>query len=87
MCRGGVGWDVAILDVREWTDWRDELQKLDGLTVEHFLKPPDFGSYLLFELYGFSDSSEIAYTSLSYARHTNAAGTVHCAFLFGSGNL
>ena len=85
----GKGWDEPLetSTQKQWTEWLDDLPKLDQFAVDRCLVPDDFGNVRECRLHHFSDASQDAYGSVSYVRLVNAEGDVHCSFLMGKSRL
>ncbi|XP_038077167.1 uncharacterized protein LOC119745015 [Patiria miniata] len=85
----GKSWDDPLKSETQdhWAKWLDELPLLNEFAVERCLVPSNFGEISECRLHHFSDASQDAYGSVSYARLVNSAGEVHCSFLIGKSRL
>ena len=89
LCRIKLSWDDEIpteCNVR-WQRWLTDLLKLSQFTIERCLKPANFGRIVSSQLHHFSDASEIGFGSVSYLRHSDGHGGIHCTILQGKSRL
>ena len=85
----GKGWDepLEVSTQDRWARWLDDLPRLDQFAVDRCLVPGDFGIISECRLHHFSDASQDAYGTVSYARFVNTDGDVYCTFLIGKTRL
>ena len=88
LCKQGLGWDEEIRRQEShcWRLWLSDLPLLSS-ALPRCLRPEDFGQIQNAELHNFSDASQIAYGTVSYARLVNQNGCIHCSFLAGKSRL
>ncbi|XP_038052505.1 uncharacterized protein LOC119725213 [Patiria miniata] len=81
----GKSWDDPLEAETQdhWAKWLDKLSLLKEFAVERCLVPSNFGEISECRLHHFSDASQDACGSVSYARFVNSAGEIHCSFLIG----
>ena len=89
LCRLKLGWDEEVPPEHgsKWNIWLKELSELDTFKVPRCIKPPNFGNIVSSQLHHFSDASQSAYGTVSYLRHVNEIGKIHCKFLFSKARL
>ena len=89
LCKLEGSWDAEMSDQQQlsWTEWLSSLQAVEPLHIQRCLKPDGFGKVASLQLHHFSDASEWAYGSVTYARLTNEEGRIHVSFVKGTGHL
>ena len=89
ICRTREVWDKEIpaQERNDWMKWLSHLDATQDLCVPRHLKPADFDGVATLEMHHFSDASEWAYGTVTYARFTNQQGDVYVAFVKGTSHL
>ena len=89
LCREKVAWDdpVPIEIKARWQKWRQDLLKLEKISVPRCYKPSDFGSSTEIQLHHFADASNKGYGQCSYLRLRNEKGSIHCSLVFGKSRV
>lgn len=82
MCQTGVVWDdPPTKHVQpEWENWISVIKHLQHVKIPKHLKPADFGSSAIVELYHFSDASNVGYGQCSYIMFVREE-RIHCSLL------
>lgn len=83
LCCKNLGWDDRILekDLKQWTSWLKELLKLEQFSVKRYFKLSNFADIASCQLNHFPDTSQVAYSSVSYLRVVDSQGKIWCSFL------
>lgn len=83
LCRRNLEWDEVIPHAfsKQWSEWLQDLQKMDEFKVERCIKPIDFGAPVLAQLHHFSDASQVGFGTVSYLRQENDP----CSISLGKG--
>ena len=70
LCKQKLGWEdsISVVDSERWEKWKSQLPSLFEITVNKCVKPPCFGDLKLDELHNFTETSQIAYGTVSYLR-------------------
>nr|XP_054775363.1 uncharacterized protein LOC129283739 [Lytechinus pictus] len=87
--KGGAEWDdplSADLQAR-WERWKNDIVKVESLSINRCFKPNNFGAIQRVELHHFSDASSIGYGQCTYLRLINEKGDVHCALVIGKSRV
>ena len=71
------------VQLTRWHAWLVDLLKLSQLSVNRCVEGAHLGEAVITEFRHFCDASQSAYGALSYLRHVNSDGQVHCAFQVG----
>ncbi|XP_043246524.1 uncharacterized protein LOC122394039 [Amphibalanus amphitrite] len=89
LCRTREIWDKEIPAQQrsDWMKWLSHLDATQDLCVPRHLKPAEFGGMATLQMHHFSDASEWAYGTVTYARFTDQQGDVHVAFVKGTSHL
>ena len=89
LCRIKLSWDDEIPTEHRvhWQRWLTDLPKLSQFTIDHCLKPANFGNIVSSQLHHFTDTSEIGFGPVSYLRLSDDTGGVHCTILQGKSRL
>ena len=89
LCREKVAWDDPVpkeIKVR-WQKWRQDLLKLEKISIPRCYKPSDFGSSIVVQLHHFADASNKGYGQCSYLRLINEQGVIHCSLVLGKSRV
>ena len=78
LCCKNLGWDDCILekDLKQWTSWLKELPKLEQFSVKRYFKLSNFADIASCQLNHFPDTSQVAYSSVSYLRVVDSQGKI-----------
>lgn len=88
LCRRNVKWDEVIPPAlsNQWSEWLQDLQKMDEFKVERCIKPRDFGVPVSAQLHHFSNASQVGYGTVSYLR-LEKDDNIQVAFLLGKARV
>ena len=89
ICCERKDWDEPVSDeIRcAWEKWRQDLQAVDKIKLDHCYKPADFGDLSSAQLHLFSDASTVEYDQASYLCMENTEGSVHCSLVLGKSRV
>ena len=89
LCKMKGTWDEDLpeQELWRWKEWISNLEAIKPLHIKRCLKPKGFGKVTSFQLHHFSDASEWAYGSATFARLRNEEGEIHVSFVKGTGHL
>ena len=89
LCRRKIAWDESLTasDELSWKQWLIDLQMMNQLKHTRCFKPSDFGEVATTELHHFSDASNYGYGAVSYLRHVNHEGCIHCSFVISKSRV
>ena len=88
ICRRNLKWDEVIPHFfpKQWSEWFQDVQKMDEFKVERCIKPRDFGVPVSAQLHHFSDASQVGYGTVSYLR-LEKDHKIQVAFLMGKARV
>lgn len=71
---------------KQWSEWLQDLRKMDHFKVEQCIKPRDFGVPVSAQLRHFSDASQVGYGTVSYLR-LEKDQKIQVAFILGKARV
>ena len=88
-CRRGIFWDDKLEDdmLKKWQHWLSELERLNQVKIDRFLKTAGFGKVTGFKIHHFADASNYSFGVVSYVRFTNVNQDVYCALILSKSRV
>ena len=89
LCSQSFDWDTPLPnDINaSWNCWLDQLSMLECFSIPRCYFPANFGLPVSVEFHHFSDASTSGYGQCTYLRCKNAAGNIHCSFVFAKAKV